>query len=244
MKILITENQYDRILMNEDLSSSKDCKTFVETKEDPKYKRYLIEYKVYMDGFKLANKQWPNRVSSLKDYDFFSTGFIDGRPWFSYKESVGEYFKYYSPLGPKSYYDEVRRMVKDNIRKYGIEPASLAFQDEQFPAYKKPKKVCIKPPVVNKTPIVSATPVNNVVTNTITKPNPPEPIKTNFSVTFGQDGKQQTIYFKTFNEWKKFDDSVRGKWGYMHSNYNQAESEGSTLLKGTPEDWTQFLPKQ
>lgn len=100
------------------------------------------------------------------------------------------------------------------------------------PVYKKPEPKPV--PVVNPTPVQIVTPnVDPVVNNT----KPPEPIKTNFSATFGWDGKQETKYFKNFNEWYNFYNSTKGKFGFINANYNNSETEASMSLKGEPSDW-------
>ena len=62
MKIIITESQYKFLLseqsnqvkykkkLSEQKSSDKNCKIWVESEDDPKYKKYLIENYVYWTG--------------------------------------------------------------------------------------------------------------------------------------------------------------------------------------------------
>ena len=95
---------------------------------------------------------------------------------------------------------------------------------------KKPVKPKLKLPVNSPAPPVNNTPI-------VTPPKKEEPIKTNFSATFGQDGKQETRYFKNFDEWKSFHDKNLDKWGYVSGETNNAESYGRSWLKGTPSDW-------
>jgi hypothetical protein len=107
------------------------------------------------------------------------------------------------------------------------------------PIYKAPEPVKKEtpkpnPPVINKPPVVNP-PVND--NPVVIPPKKVEPLNTKFSATFGQDGKQETRYFKNFDEWNRFYESVKGKFGFMNGNHNKSKTEASMLLKGIPSDW-------
>jgi len=229
MKILITESQYFKLL-SEETESDKSCKIWVESKDDSRYKRYLIEYKVYINGYKLAKKNTP-QVKNLQDYDYYSTDFIKNSPWFSFDESEKEYFSYGG--GPDKFnHDEVKRMVTSNITKYGIKPMSLGYKDVMFPAYLKPKKVCIKPKPIETKPVEP-----KKVTEPESQPLRPNPI-TKFSVSWREDTpsrevNQNTHYFSNYDEWKDF---VSQHPNPISQNENGSKTEAQALYSGLHAD--------
>ena len=54
----------------------------------------------------------------------------------------------------EKYKQECRKLFLKNIRLYGIKPKSLGLHDTMVVAYKKPDKVCVKPPTKQETPNV------------------------------------------------------------------------------------------
>jgi hypothetical protein len=197
MKIIITESQYSFLLSEqsnvytdetkykktllEQTSSNKNCKVLVNSKDDPKYKKYLIENYVYWTGRNLAKKS-PFFGGFYKDneYDYYSTEFIVDKPWVAFDKIKDEWFKEKNS-DPKieKYKQECRKLFLNNIRLYGIKPKSLGLRDEMVVAYKKPNKVCIKstpdtptkqePPKVNK-PVAPTKPTTPTSTLDKTKP--------------------------------------------------------------------------
>jgi hypothetical protein len=197
MKIIITESQYSFLLSEqsnvytdetkykktllEQTSSNKNCKVLVNSKDDPKYKKYLIENYVYWTGRNLAKKS-PFFGGFYKDneYDYYSTEFVVDKPWLAFDKIKDEWFKGKNG-DPKieKYRQECRKLFLNNIRLYGIKPKSLGLRDEMVVAYKKPNKVCIKstpdtptkqePPKVNK-PVAPTKPTTPTSTLDKTKP--------------------------------------------------------------------------
>ena len=227
MKIVITESQY--VKLYEDVNSNKDCKIWVDSKDDPKYKRYLIEYKVYMEGYKFAKSLNFPQVTNLSDYDYFSTDFVEAQPWFKYDECYKEYFNY-EPSSRNNEHKKVKQIVQDNIRKFGIKPKSLGYKDIRFPAYLKPAKVCVRPPkpVVQPTP-TPPKPIEEPKKDVVTKVTPTE-----FSVTWREDSpsgkvEQNTHYFPNYEEWKKFTDQFDK---YINKNENNNKTSAEALYSG------------
>jgi hypothetical protein len=200
MKVIITESQYKKILLEqsnvytdeakykktllEQTSSNKNCKVLVNSKDDPKYKKYLIENYVYWTGRNLAKKSpFFGGIYKDNEYDYYSTEFIVDKPWFAFDKIKDEWFKEKNS-DPKieKYKQECRKLFLNNIRLYGIKPKSLGLRDEMVVAYKKPNKVCIKstpdtptkqePPKVNKpvAPTKPSTPPTPTSTLDKTKP--------------------------------------------------------------------------
>ena len=158
MKVIITESQYKKILL-EQTSTDKNCKVWVDSKDDPKYKRYLIENRVYWSGRNLAKK---NLIGIMgyqdSDYDYYSTEFVAEKPWFAFDKIKDKWFEersIYNKIekdNPKieKHRQECRKLFINNIRLYGIKPKSLGFNDLMIVAYKKPDKVCIKPTTITQ----------------------------------------------------------------------------------------------
>lgn len=224
-------------LLTEETQSNKDCKILVDSKDDPKYKRYLIEYKVYMEGYKFTKSLGFPQVTNINDYDYFSTGFIENRPWFGYEQTYKEYFNENSVASStkdRFNRDKAIKIVQNNIQKYGIKPKSLAYKDIMFPAYLKPKKVCVKKP----TPFVSPT-----TTQTTTPPQEPSPSLrpnpvTKFSVSWREDTpsgevNQNTHYFSNYDEWKEF---VNQYPNTVSQNENGSKTEAQALYSGLHAD--------
>jgi len=58
------------------------------------------------------------------------------------------------------------------------------------------------------------------------------PIQTDFSATWGENGKQETRYFPNYNTWKTFDEMRMPGWMYSQSTGDR--SSGHTTLVGKP----------
>jgi hypothetical protein len=274
MKFIITENQYDRLLLEQ--------KVYTDKKEYEKaikiYNDVVLMVDTIRTHFDLCEKFFNNGKGNIEKLDELFDE-IDNLFGFFNKKYKGKFANLMEKMGVpldgyKTYEviyqycvhkqsDKILSKRKEIIKGQSIIkregrptpsyylncPSGYYYRSDdplflsgtpKKPIYKnpEPKPNIITPPKKEKPPIinnVSTGSTPSVSTETPTKKI--EPIKTDFSATFGQDGKQETRYFKTFDEWKKFFDSVNGKFGYMRANYNQSKTEASVLLKGTPEDW-------
>lgn len=241
MKILITESQYFKLL-KEETESDKNCKIWVDSENDPKYKRYLIEYKVYMDAYKLAKRFWP-QIKNLQDYEWYVNSLghdkfdrfkwsdVENRKWLYDKNDITVQPGYLQGMGINN--DKVKKFVLDNIKKYKIEPISTGWSDVKLPIYEKPKKVCVKPKVEPK-PITIPQKPKDVVQPQPLRPNP----ITKFSVSWREDTpsgevNQNTHYFSDYNEWKEF---VTQYPHFSSKNENGSKTEAQALYSGLHAD--------
>lgn len=297
MKFIITENQYDRLLLEQRILPTRKVDCEYESSSDYRpYQNYLNELslsksfekdlaQLHRDTIALYNKCLKEK-GVHNEYDkYYVNGLFSDYGFDTYEEAKKLATKYLDALGLiftkffRKYTSILSNPLSSSIKKtykahfhhpyhkhkekrdnkfynafnlyfnlynfeYVLQPIECEPKKVVNNLVKpKPRKKVVKPPVSNKKPPISnfsqpSPPISPVSPKPIETPTEKiEPIKTNFFATFGQDGKQETRYFKTFDEWKKFYDSVNGKFGFVNGRYNNYKTEASVLLKGTPEDW-------
>jgi hypothetical protein len=249
MKIIITENQYSKLLSEQQVYTSETeynnaIKVYekkmsfyylsqkVKQKLDLAYNKTSVKYYKLGTLDSLIEHYGLDMNDSDQDYKTLAN---------SYKtiKSLGLNFKIISYLFWFSMTVSKRWYIDEKI-KYQISYNDFKNQKRVRPkttkpvyehmlfvfSIDKPEKPILKKPVIIKkeSPIIPPA-------------KKPEEVKTDFSATFGQDGKQETRYFKNFDEWKRFHNTNSGKFGYITGETNNANSYGRSLLKGTPEDW-------
>ena len=122
MKIIITESQYKKILL-EQTSPNKNCKVWVESKSDPKYIKYVSALNLYMRGKSIV--------------DFFKSN-LNATNEILNKKEVELEIKY--PVNKK--YDGFGSEMIKSISTVLVGTGRAARNVQQYP---KPDKVCIKP---------------------------------------------------------------------------------------------------
>jgi hypothetical protein len=209
----------------------------VKTFGDAKYKQSL---KLFITKPQLFCVPW--MFSGMKKY--FPKNVMDAMEALGGESKFLKKIKYIVPHSKKSDSIYYGWLYDDDVTYSSTEESAVAFgynwiHRPQKPVYKAPEPVKRQtpkpnPPVINKPPVVNP-PVND--NPVVIPPKKVEPLNTKFSATFGQDGKQETRYFKNFDEWNRFYESVKGKFGFMNGNHNKSKTEASMLLKGVPSDW-------
>jgi hypothetical protein len=148
MKVIITESQYKKILL-EQTSPNKNCKVWVESKSDPKYIKYVSALNLYMRGKSIVDyfKQNPNATNVELN-----------------KKEVELEKKY--PVSGK--FDS---FGSNYIKTISMAPVGTGSAARKAPQYSKPDKVCIKPKPLPK-PLPTPLPISKPIQTPKTTPKP------------------------------------------------------------------------
>ena len=122
MKVIITESQYKKILL-EQTSPNKNCKVWVESKSDPKYIKYVSALNLCMRGKSIVDyfKQNPNATNvelNKKEVELEKKYHVSGK---------------FDGFG------------SNYIKTISMAPVGTGSAARKAPQYSKPDKVCIKP---------------------------------------------------------------------------------------------------
>ena len=144
MKYLITESQYN-LLISEQTSTSNGCKIWVDSKNDPKYIKYVNALNLYMRGKSIVDffKSNPNATNVILN-----------------KKEVELEKKY--PVNNK-----YLGFGTDSISAINMILVGKGSAARNAPQYPKPNKVCIKqtttktPPLTKTLPLTKTPPIIN-----------------------------------------------------------------------------------